>query len=873
MAIREAGMRRQRLGDGTSRSLRVASYRYRATFGHRWGGYLSLLVLVGLVGGLSMGVLAAARRTQSSFASYLASTNPSNLGITVFGGVGNGGGSAPTYSASAVEAIARLPGVRHVEAAIPIAAAPLAPNGAPRLGAINDIQPVASVDGLFFDQDRLAVTAGRMADPDRPDEIVMTAAAARLLGVHVGEVIPYGVYTAGQQSLPGFGTESVPPHVRIDATLVGLVQQSNAIVQDDIDQFPTFVFFTPALGQEIVADGGQEGDITYGLQLDHGNADVNAVEREFASAAPPGNTYGFHAIAPVEAKVDLTVKPLAIALGVFGGVAALAALLTGLQLISRQLRDAEEELSVLRGLGAGPRTIVADSLVGILASIVVGSLLAAAVAVALSPLSPLGPVRPVYPDSGIALDWTVLGVGLLVLIAGLGSIAFAVAYRGAPDRVLRRSRIAPERNSKAVQAASSAGLPPPAVIGVRFALESGRGRTAVPARSALFGAVLAVALVVATLTFGSGLQSLVSRPALYGWNFTYMLNASNTTPPQALVLLDHDPDVVGWDGYDYNDAEIDGQGVPFLFEYGHSATKAPISPPILAGHDVEGKDQIVLGAATLAQLHKHIGDTVVVTYGRPGDPVYVPPTRLVVVGTATMPAVGYSSVIDDHTSMGTGALMSDAALPASFEKALSSSDPTLNGPNLVFVRLRDGLPAAVGLANLQRIATAANKVFATVPDGDAQGDTVSVVGVQRPAEIVNYRTMGVIPALLVSALAAGAIVALGLTLATSVRRRRRDLALLKTLGFTRRQLIAAVAWQASVAAAIGIVIGVPLGITVGRWLWTLFARQIYAVPQPTVPVLWVALVALGALVLANVVAALPGLVAARTPTALLLRAD
>ena len=133
--------------------------------------------------------------------------------------------------------------------------------------------------------------------------------------------------------------------------------------------------------------------------------------------------------------------------------------------------------------------------------------------------------------------------------------------------------------------------------------------------------------------------------------------------------------------------------------------------------------------------------------------------------------------------------------------------------------------------------------------------------------------MGVTPALLASALAAGAIVALGLTLVASVRRRRRDLALLKTLGFTQRQLMAAVAWQASVAAVIGVVIGVPLGIVVGRWLWTLFARQIYAVPQPSVPVLSVALVALGALVLANVVAALPGLIAARTPTALLLRAD
>ena len=148
---------------------------------------------------------------------------------------------------------------KHVEAAVPIAAAPLAPDGGPRLGAINDIQPVASVDGLFFDQDRLAVTSGRMADPDRPGEIVMTASAAHVLGFHVGQVIPYGIYTLDQEGLPGFGTARVQPHIRLNATLVGLVQQSNAIVEDDIDRFPTFVFFTPALGRKVVAEGAAAG--------------------------------------------------------------------------------------------------------------------------------------------------------------------------------------------------------------------------------------------------------------------------------------------------------------------------------------------------------------------------------------------------------------------------------------------------------------------------------------------------------------------------------------------------------------------------------------------------------------------------------------
>ena len=65
--------------------------------------------------------------------------------------------------------------------------------------------------------------------------------------------------------------------------------------------------------------------------------------------------------------------------------------------------------------------------------------------------------------------------------------------------------------------------------------------------------------------------------------------------------------------------------------------------------------------------------------------------------------------------------------------------------------------------------------------------------------------------------------------------------------------------------------GVPLGIVSGRWLWTLFAKEIYAVPYPTVPAGLIAVVAVGALVLANVVAIVPGLVAARTPPSLLLR--
>jgi hypothetical protein len=200
-----------------------------------------------------------------------------------------------------------------------------------------------------------------------------------------------------------------------------------------------------------------------------------------------------------------------------------------------------------------------------------------------------------------------------------------------------------------------------------------------------------------------------------------------------------------------------------------------------------------------------------------------------------------------------------------------SRDPNLAGPELVFVRIHANILTSVGLADMERLARSADRLFAADPNGGGNG--VAVLGVQRPAQIVNYRSIGSTPIVLAAGLALGAIVALALTLASSVRRRRRDLGLLKALGFVRRQLAAAVAWQATVAAAVGVVVGLPLGVAVGREMWTLFARDINAVPDPTVPVVSVVLVGIGALVFANVVAALPGQSAARTPTPLVLRAE
>ena len=154
--------------------LRFSGYRFRSTFRGRRGGYLALLLLVGLVGGVAMGSIAAARRTQSSFPTFLASTNPSDmsLGPRLYNpSLGYDTG----YNASLVHAISRLPHVKQAKSFAGLNAYQLRPNGSPNT-AIND-NIVGSVDGEYFTQNRVTVVRGRMANPNRPDEMVMSAGA------------------------------------------------------------------------------------------------------------------------------------------------------------------------------------------------------------------------------------------------------------------------------------------------------------------------------------------------------------------------------------------------------------------------------------------------------------------------------------------------------------------------------------------------------------------------------------------------------------------------------------------------------------------------------------------------------------------------
>jgi hypothetical protein len=846
----------------------LAWYRLRATVRRRIGGYLALAILVGLIGGIALASVTAARRTDSSYPDYLASTNPSGLIIqpNSNGAPGETAAQADRTFGQLLSQMRHLPHVTGLARADAFNAALLTPRGGYGPVLFTQVQLVASGNGMFTRQDRLTIIAGRKAV--RPDEVVATSRAAAQLHLHVGSRLAVGIY-------PTVASRGLPPFYRkLELTVTGIGVVSTQVVQDDIDADRTgFLIGTPALDREFFSCCYNTSYI--GLKVSDGYDAAVAGEYLHLTDTSPIFAGGgaqllqlleLYNTGAIEAEAQSAIHPEAIALGVFGIIAALAALIIGAQSVSRQLRAAADDADILRALGAGPAATTADGVLGILAAVVAGALLAVAVAIGLSPFSLFGPVRQVEPGRGIYLDAAVLGLGALGLAVILGSLAVVLGYRHAPHRAAARPQPA-GRGSAVVRAGLGAGLGATGVTGLRMALEPGRGRTAVPVRSVLVGAVLAVIVGAATLTFGASLSNLVSRPALYGWNFSYALYSTDGWGPfpPALVtpLLQRDKLIAASTGVYFLTAQIDGQTVPGIL----SPTRPEVAPQILSGTGLAGPGDIVLGRGTLAQLHKQVGDDVTVQLG----PV-IRAARLKIVGTAALPALG--DTLGIHPSLATGAILPTSVVTrAALNEAAADS-----GPNAIFVRLRPGVSQAAGLRSLQQIANYYNH-YAHSPQvvdqvgAEALELEANVLAVQRPAEIVNYKSMGTMPAVLAGGVAAGAVAALGLALVASVRRRRRDLALLKTLGFTRRQLATTVAWQSTVVAIVGLVIGIPLGIAAGRWLWILFARSLSAVPDPVIPAASVALAAVAALVLANLVAALPGRAAARTPAALLLRAE
>jgi len=783
----------------------------------RWRSSLGVGLLIGILGGVALFSIAGGRSTQRSFDDYLRVVHSSTMSVTTNG----------AFDVATNATIAALPGVEQSRTYVGFNLAVLV-DGRPDFA--QNFEGVGTFDGRYFDQDRFTATSGRLADPTRIDEVVVNEHAAQRYGYRLGQYLDLGVYSLEQRLAPTFFAAPPPPAHMQGVTIVGIGLFPSEVIHDDGDRTERLLV-TPAFSVPI-ADLATYG--AQGLVLARGAAGVDAVRAAISATVPPGSIE-FQAAGDDALRARQALRPFSITLTLFGGVIGIVGLVLGTQALARLHRVEREEQATLRAFGASTRSMALVSLITLGVVALAGTLLAVILAVVASPLMPIGPVRRLEADHAFHLDVAAVGIGAIALFAGFAAaLAFIVWSESAERQARRGPRLV--RRSRIAAAAAAAGLSPTAVIGIESAFQQPSSNSAIHSRSVIAGAALGIAAVVGALTFGASLTTLVRTPQSFGWNWdATLLNGlgyDNFDVASATSILSADPHVRAWSGAYFGTVVIDGQDVSAL----GMAIGSTVVPTIVNGRMIQTSDEIVLGAATSALLHKHIGDEVAVADENGAT------HRLTVVGTAIFPAIG--RVHTEHTSLGNGAIVVPDLIPGHDIDILGNPGANL-GPHVIFVRYMPGTNAAIELAHLTET---------TGPLGGVAG--LDVFGSRRPAEIVNSDSVGNAPLLVAGTLAVGATISLALALGASVRRRSRDLAVLFALGFTRRQLAATVAWHATSTTLTGLTIGVPVGIIGGRQLWTEFADRLYVVPAPTVP--WtIAVVGIAAICVANVVAALP----------------
>ena len=271
------------------------------------------------------------------------------------------------------------------------------------------------------------------------------------------------------------------------------------------------------------------------------------------------------------------------------------------------------------------------------------------------------------------------------------------------------------------------------------------------------------------MTFGASFNRLVDTPRLYGhnWDAEFGDGFNPDIAGLAYPLLRKDRFVGAFSGGTINEASIDGERAGVL---AMEQVKGSIGPSITDGRTAVAADEVVLAPKTLDRIGARVGDVVTVAVGKRS-------ARARVVGAGVV-----ADVQGAHGLLGRSAVMTLDGY-----RRLVPNAPR----NYFLVRFAPGVDRRKALASLQE----AEPLTGT-----------------KPIDVANYGRVDSMPILIGGLFGLIAIATLVHTLMTSLRRRRRDLAILKTLGFERAQVSRVVTWQATTIVSIAVVIGIPLGV-------------------------------------------------------------
>lgn len=840
--------------------------RGRAGLRLRWRAAVVLALITAVGGGVALTALAGARRTDSAISQFVKYSLPDDGGFVYGSPVPR---SAPPASAGASEYSTALSPTERKVVGLPLVAAWFR---LPQLNLFTDpagrssvnLQVMASPDADFFHRvDRPLVLAGRLPSLASTYDAAVNPLAARDLHVAPGDLLH--LYAKGPSSQPVDFSLRVTGIFRLPADVNAVEpytarQNVSYEAKDEIYLPPPFV---SAFSRRTRQPVQSLADIDIAaVRLRHGVASYPA----YASAATKagggqifvGNAGNVLGTDTTLSSATRATRLQALSLLVFGLVALLITVLVVGQAVSRQVALDASDHAAMRALGATRSQLVGAAVVESGIAALLGAALAFAVAALASPLMPIGLARQAEIHRGFQVDLGVMlgGAALLAFVLlgwAAGPVLRSRSYQAATAGA---SSVAPSKGTSSFTAAIARLLRSPvAGMGVRFGLHRGAGGTSVPVVSALVAAVVTVAGIAASLTFGSSLSHLSASPREQGWNWDVLVGDPNdfaNRESQYASVLARDPLVGSYSaiaviaGARQGNAYVGRVALDTFLAF--DELKGSVQPTLLHGRAPQGLHEIVFGTRTLAKLHKRVGDIVAIDVGPP-----VGTLKLRIVGAMIAPSVG-----DIFTnSLGDGAWISGSA----FKAVQSQIPPDSNaGPpqstfSLFAVRYARGAPPGAAFASLERR-------FGPV-----------VLRRLPPEDLVNLHSVQNLPLVLAGLVGLLGLATVGHTLVTSVRRRRRDIALLKTVGFDRRQIAATVVWQATSFVVVALVIGLPLGVAAGRWAWHVVASGINSTSAPRVPFLAIALVVPVALVLANLLAAAPGWVAARIAPAVALRSD
>jgi len=693
-------------------------------------------------------------------------------------------------------------------------------------GTISELGPDAGPfipvgDGWFRTIERAKVLAGRLPDPSRDDEMVINQAAAKA-GGRIGRTLTFHTYSPDDFARSGEG-----PPVPLDQLHGPVVKMKVVgVVRMPIDSVLTFATepeLYPSPG--FIAQHGSQMAIFFTnafVRLKHGAADLPAFKAHVAEA------YGRSDIPIKDLSEDVKRVQNSIglertALYLFAAAAALASIVLVGQAFVRSTQAESDAVPTLNAMGLDPPALVTGLALPHVVAVATAIVSAVATTYLLSARFPIGRARQLDPDLGYHFQPGYLlgaAVAALAVTTGMAVGASWLSTRAA----LSRGRV---RRTRVVGAASRAGASVPAAVGASLALEQAGGRRgAVSVRSALAAATAAVLGVVAAATLVGGINDALRDPARSGR--TWKLEVE----PNIIDRVVQPPAVAGLEDMAVLSrfaATVKGKDVPF---YALDEVKGAVSFVVLHGRQPMGDDEAMIGARSAKALHVGIGDTI--TSDRGG-----PTLRIVGIGLMAQTA---------HSTFDEGALMSmkavDAASGTTFEHRegflLFSPSP------------------GTKVSTLQ--AELAEAGIETAPPGPV-------------ADVTNLSQVRSLPYLL-----AGFLIVLGLgavahALLTVSRRRARELAVLRAVGLSPRQAAACVGWQAVVVAAIALLIGIPVGLAVGREAWRRVATSIPLVYVGPISPPVLALVVPAALVALLVLAAAPAWRAAHLRTAATLRAE